>query len=283
MYRAEGTSSIFRKERPMRDLDGTTDDSRSAARDAAVQERMNDPNASGIEKALAAFIGAAEGFAEEARKANLPALAQRAVEVTTETVDEVKSAVRESRPQRSADGALSAAPAPGSTLATEDYVGSLAAADAGLQLTDDRSRERGRFAEKASHAFEKAEHVATAVGESGRRALEAPTAIRHHVKTTTKELARDAADLSVGFLAAGLFAFFALAFFSVVVAVALNEALGGHMGTFLVGLFYLIVAAVLGLLAMRAVKAAKEDARRGMDSVKGEARAVTQPLRGLRA
>lgn len=271
----------------MRDLDGPTHDTRAAARDDAVRERMNDRGATSFEKALAAFVGAAEGFAEEARKANLPALAKQAVDVTGDTVDEVRSAFREQRaPSELPDPALASAATladEGDTLASRDYLGRVvtAAEDRETRLAGER-RFSDRLGERASAAMARAEHVASAVGESGRRALEAPPAMKHHLKTATRELARDAADVGLGFAVAGVFAFFALAFLSVVVAVGLNSALGGQMGTFLVGLFYLIVAGVLALLGTRAMRDAKDDARRGVDNVKAEARAVTQPLRGLR-
>lgn len=252
----------------------------AAERDRAVRERMNDPNATALEKALAALVGAAEGFAEEARKANLPALAGEAFEKAEATAREVRTAVR----PPSLEGA-SVLPEGRATLAEEDYLGVVpppggAEVEVGLGATEETRV--AALGERATAALAKAQHYAEAVAESGRRALEAPTAVRSHVKATMRDVGRDAARVGAGYGGAGVAAAYVLGFLSVALGIWLMPRVGPVLAWVVVGLAWLVIALVLFLVGRSGVEAAKRDARRGIEDVKAETRAVVAPLRGLR-
>lgn len=227
---------------------------------------MHDPNASAVEKVLAAVQGAAEGFVEQSRAANFPAVAGAAVEKVTQSVQ----AVREELPARAKGaGPEGATGKPGEQVF---LIEGARAPEAPVPLQD-----------RAEEAVGRLEQYAESLRVASERAAEAPAAIRHEIQSTVREAAREARTAAVGYAATAVLGLFALAFVSIVVAVALNRLLGSPWGWLVVGLLYAIGAAVAFSAAKRSTDEVRETTRRGVANVKGEVREVTGSFRRVRA
>lgn len=230
---------------------------------------MKDPDASGIEKALAIVQGAAEGFAEQSRDANLPAVVGAAIATVKETVN----AVRDELPASATSGG-GAESGQGSETAPEDRVFLIEGA-----RPPDKTIPLEHRAEKAVSDLESyAERLRVAAERAG----EAPATIGYEVRSTVKETAADAKTAAIGFSLTGILGLFALAFISIVIAMALDRVLGSPWGWLIVGLVYAIGAVIALASARNATRDAKAHVKEGIADVKAEVRSVKDAVRGVR-
>lgn len=234
-----------------------------AERDEAIRRRMESPEATAVEKGLAAVAGAAEGFAEISKTTDLPALAGEAVDRVAETWRAVRTETR--APGRE--------PSLGTARAVEGPATDIPAPPPPAPSA---------AGERATATVENAERYTRAVGQVARRASELPAALGHHVRSTTRVVAKDAAGAAIGYTVATIAGLFALGFFSVVVAALLNGVLGPPVGSLIVAVVYAIVAVGALIFAQREVRSVGEDARAGIRSVREEVRNVGRPLGEVR-
>lgn len=225
-----------------------------------IDERMNDPGATTLEKALAAIAGAAEGFGEEAHKTQLPALVAEAFEKTAEVFRETSGALAPTEPTGTGLDAGTATRGGGAVAE-------------GLEKAATRLREgRPRF----EATVEKARDVAS-------RAAMAPARIRAETTVHAKAVAREVATTLGGAVLALVAVGLALALFSAAAAFALNAQYGAPRGSLVVAVFWTLVAIIAILVARSRIQEAKREAREGAEAVRNEVRDVARPLRGQRA
>jgi hypothetical protein len=239
-----------------------------AERAEAERARLEDPNASVVEKVLAVVEGIAEGFALQSEETNLPKAAGQAVEKASQSVQAVRQGITQGY-----------APAP----ATDGATGSAAGAAAATSVADElivradvaTAQARTDLSRLAEERAQRLQRISRAAGESAGRAKGTPAALRFEAQLAVRDMGAGARRAVVGFVVGAIFTIFAIALFTIAIDFALNRALGWPWGSVLLGIIYVLIA----VAAWMQVREGANDIRA---RTRGHLRAAAQRVRSIR-
>lgn len=227
----------------------------------------------------AAIAGALDGFVEALDRYDI---ANEAKEASHQAGEITRSAALEGRAigqtpemQKVGEGIRHASHATGETVSHATDAVKTRAHELRESATDAAHAARDRF----QHAKDEVKVRAQAVAESGRRARSAPGIITHEIaeafRTWRRALMTSLAMMGV----IALFATTALVVLTVALVVGLNELVGDPLGTFLVAILYVIVAAIAYGVSRGAKARAALEREERMANAREEVRHVVRPVR----